>query len=425
LNYARPGDERAGVLGTLGWAVYLASSWTWCIGMFLPVLLVRDYGLLGWVVFALPNVIGAAAMGWVLKTPGQSAALAAAHRPALAAFSFVTAAFQIFFALWFFRRVGVNGAEHFTRASLALAMLAFCYPIAPFRRRTGPVLAAAAYIVSLACIVAAFATGEMSDGVRLLTSLQHPSTIDLLPLTPVIVFGFLLCPYLDRTFHHARQHLPRAAEGKAGFGVGFGVLFFTMIVFTLLYAMPVYFALTNRAMGRSALMGWVACHMTVQLAFTIGVHWSGNGDPTPVTDDDEAPAARGGAFVRMFLFALGTAAVGYAAYFATWGLIRDDELLFELGEVVYRCFMAFYGLVFPAYAWICMVPSWRDPSKPSRRALTVFAIAVAVVAPMYYVAFIEGRMIWLVPGLLVVLLARLAGSGSNRLRDRSPSRPPA
>src|SRR4051812_22981962 len=42
------------------WAIFLGVSWTWVIGMFLPVLLVRDYGLLGWVVFAIPNVIGAA-----------------------------------------------------------------------------------------------------------------------------------------------------------------------------------------------------------------------------------------------------------------------------------------------------------------------------------------------------------------------------
>lgn len=51
----------------LGWAAYLACSWTWCIGMFLPVLLVRDYGVWGFVVFAVPNVVGAGAMGWVLS----------------------------------------------------------------------------------------------------------------------------------------------------------------------------------------------------------------------------------------------------------------------------------------------------------------------------------------------------------------------
>ena len=40
------------------WAFFLACSWTWCVGMFLPVLLVRNWGIWGWVVFAVPNVIG-------------------------------------------------------------------------------------------------------------------------------------------------------------------------------------------------------------------------------------------------------------------------------------------------------------------------------------------------------------------------------
>ena len=44
--------------GPIGWAAFLASSWTWCIGMFLPVLMIRDYGGWGWAVFALPNILG-------------------------------------------------------------------------------------------------------------------------------------------------------------------------------------------------------------------------------------------------------------------------------------------------------------------------------------------------------------------------------
>src|SRR3954471_24793497 len=51
----------------LNWAAFLGASWTWCIGMFLPVLLIRDYGPSMWWAFAVPNVIGAAAMGWILR----------------------------------------------------------------------------------------------------------------------------------------------------------------------------------------------------------------------------------------------------------------------------------------------------------------------------------------------------------------------
>ena len=56
-----PTEKRSNAVPLL-WALFLGVSWTWVIGMFLPVLLVRDYGMLGWIVFAVPNVVGAAAM---------------------------------------------------------------------------------------------------------------------------------------------------------------------------------------------------------------------------------------------------------------------------------------------------------------------------------------------------------------------------
>src|SRR5438552_18566223 len=88
------------------WSVFLACSWTWCNGMFLPVLLVRDYGVWGWIVFAIPNFLGAAAMGWVIRSREQSQKITATHKHAMIVFSFVTAAFQWFFALWIFNVLG-------------------------------------------------------------------------------------------------------------------------------------------------------------------------------------------------------------------------------------------------------------------------------------------------------------------------------
>ena len=83
------------------WAIFLGVSWTWCIGMFLPVLLVRDYGVWGFVVFAIPNVLGAAVMGWTVRSPQHSESLVAAHRDACRGFSLVTIAFQVYFAGWY------------------------------------------------------------------------------------------------------------------------------------------------------------------------------------------------------------------------------------------------------------------------------------------------------------------------------------
>jgi len=71
--------------------------------MFLPVLMVRDFGLMGFVVFAVPNVIGAAAMGWVLSQPGAAAQIVTNHKTACLAFSAITIAFHFFLAGWLIR----------------------------------------------------------------------------------------------------------------------------------------------------------------------------------------------------------------------------------------------------------------------------------------------------------------------------------
>src|SRR5215212_2198252 len=89
------------MLKSLLWAFFLACSWTWCVGMFLPVLLVRNWGIWGWVVFAVPNVIGAAAMGFVVRSRQQSEDILTTHRSAVAVFSLITIAFHIYFVYWF------------------------------------------------------------------------------------------------------------------------------------------------------------------------------------------------------------------------------------------------------------------------------------------------------------------------------------
>src|SRR5262249_34642240 len=78
------------------------------------------------------------------------------------------------------------------------------------------------------------------------------------------------------------------------------------------------------------------------------------------------------------------------------------------GELIYRLFMALYGLVFPAYVWLAMLPTWRDPSPPTRRGIGLIAGAIVLATPFYWLGFIEGKMLWLLPGLLIVLTFRAA-----------------
>src|SRR4051812_36752318 len=184
------GNPKSAISSPLSWAVFLACSWTWCIGMYLPVLLVRDYGIWGWVIFAIPNVVGAAAMGWVLKDH-DSQAIVQAHQHAIKAFSFVTAAFQMFFAMWMFRAMNIDGA------AMATVIFALMVLRASRRESTAQNIAGVVLMGSLATMLV--------EGMQGLLKLPDPMSmsggtiLSLCALFPVSLFGFLLCPYLDAT----------------------------------------------------------------------------------------------------------------------------------------------------------------------------------------------------------------------------------
>jgi hypothetical protein len=380
-----------GFFAALGWGVFLGTSWTWCIGMFLPVLLVRDYGVAAWWVFAVPNVIGAAAMGWVLRRPESSAALVRRHAAACAAFSWVTIAFHLFFAGWMVRAMYGDQAYLWLALTAAFAWFTIGY-------RGGVQLGTAAlyYAVSVGLWVAMGRRGDLG-----LPSVDGSgSAVELAALGVACVFGFGLCPYLDLTFHRARYF----AGGRAGlaFGVGFGLFFAAMIVFTLLYAHH----LTGDAIVPTTAVMLIAAHVLVQSGFTIAAH--ARELPWQLTRTNTAGAV------------LCAAAVVVA--FVTFGYGEMGG-----GELVYRLFMGFYGLVFPAYVWLCVVPTRRG-APLTAGAVAVFAMAVVIAAPAFWLAFVEGRMAWVAPAVGIVLLARLLvprAESESRAEPESRAAPPA
>ena len=112
-----------------------------------------------------------------------------------------------------------------------------------------------------------------------------------------------------------------------------------------------------------------------------------------------------GGVIGFFAGILPQAAGIFAERLAYTGLSR--------GEIVYRLFLAFYGLVFPAYVWLCMLPA-RDGPQLNRRKLVVFGLTLAVAGPMFWLGFIDRLMVWLVPGVGIVLLARLLVGGPRQ-----------
>jgi hypothetical protein len=321
------------------------------------------------VVFAVPNCLGAAAMGWTISSAQASARLVESHRAACRAFSFVTITFQLFFAAWVVRRISPIGGG----LAITAAVAAFIYAIGAWRGDRGWRLAAAgAASISLAAMIFGFAH-------HVIPAFPPPrrASMDLLWLALVCAFGFALNPYFDLTFHRARQLIggaPSDADAsdrndqrpaRFAFGFGFGVLFLIMIAFTLAYS-----GAAMRLPIRGAAAWMLFWHLSVQLGFTVAAH------ARELCAHDSADRftcrACAAALVGAVLIAAALAAFPARAVF-----LRG----MDSGEFIYRALMSFYGLIFPAYAWICMCPTWRAPAKPSRRTLSLFVIACALAAP--------------------------------------------
>jgi hypothetical protein len=365
----------------LGWAAFLGCSWTWCIGMFLPVLLVRDMGLWGWIVFAVPNVVGAAAMGWVLSRPGQSERMVRDHLSACAAFSTITIAFHVFFLLWFVPRlVGLPPA------AIAFALAALYLLLTVSREKLDISAAPLVWLFSLV-MLCLFLSRAGHPRIPLI----GPEILGPAWLAPVCIFGFLLCPYLDLTFHRARQALG-PVESRIAFVIGFGICFFSMIVFSLFYATTLrpLIAVDWRSHLWPVAGSIIGAHMIVQAAFTLAVH----------TRSFVAAEVNRRAVLALLVFAQIALFLGLACNL----LPRYHGL--DAGEVIYRLFMAFYGLIFPAYVWLCIVPGRDGRSGVTPAKVRALVLGVAIAAPMFWLGFIENRMAWLVPGLLVIVLSR-------------------
>lgn len=395
----------------LAWAAYLACSWTWCIGMFLPVLLVRDYGPWGFVVFAVPNVLGAAAMGWVLRSPDSSERIVRAHGAAIRAFVSVTGVFHLWFLAWL---ASADGWAAGTGFLVGLAIL-----IAPtFRLGWGGPIAIrdAAPYMWIASSVAIGVAASMLPAPALWQSPAAPGPA--VPfLAPVCAFGFALCPYLDPSFHRARRALADPRDSRAAFTLGFGVLFLVMILGTLLYSGLFGSADPMRLVSTGLPLAAVVAHVTLQSGYT----WRSLGEAAswqigpPLTGRAYGPLVS----VLILAFALTSRLIGHLTFH---GL--------TVGELGYRLFMAFYGLVFPAYVWLCMIPT-RDghsgiAGHRGRAKLAILAVVVALAAPAFWMGFIERDEWWLAPGLAVVLFARLLiPRGGVRRAPHEPSAEPA
>ncbi|MCA9284684.1 MAG: hypothetical protein KDA22_05700 [Phycisphaerales bacterium] len=357
---------------TTGWGIYCACSWTWCIGMFLPVLLLDRFGWPGFIVFAVPNVLGCAAFGY-LANPDRIARIRRRGAWILRAFSLVTIGYHVFFAGlatdWL---LGGGGGWRVAAVGAAGGLLVLGWFVSRLPLRAWPWLAGVVYALSLAV----FATVGAAPLRSIAWDGNDPAWW-LWAMAPTIAFGFLLCPYLDLTFHRARQSAP----SRHAFAV-FGITFAVMIVLTCAYA----------ALPAGAARVAVAAHLAVQAIFTVTAHWR------ELDAADAPPASRRSHWT-------GPALVAAAVVAAALGL-----LALPAAKDMYIRWLVFYGLLFPA-AVLFLVRPWSGPARPPVGGLP-FAVGMVVLAPLYELGFLWDRP-WILPITLAsILLAagRTAGA---------------
>ena len=368
----------SGSLRTVLSGFALATSWTWCIGMFAPIVIGQLMGWPGILAFAIPNILGCALFGY-LRSAERSREETRDHAAMMAFFSAATIAYQVFFAGWLwgpvlgenFRMTPGEGTALASGAIFGAAVLLAAIP-----RGVLWMLAALAYPLSLltfAFLPWSFIFGGESQGLAF-NSLALEGAwapMDLALVLPTIVFGFALSPNLDLTFHRARQEVPAGAR-PTNFAV-FGVTFASMLVLTVCYLAAGPGALNNPA---------VRSHMAIQLALTSALHLS------------ELRLVRIAPNARLVL-GLGAGFVGLLAAL----LVPNRD--------TYLRFLGLYGLLFPAYAFLAL----RLVGRPRPIHWIALLASLAVVTPLLDQSFTDEPTLWtplavIVPVGAVLLVTR-------------------
>lgn len=351
--------------------------------MYFPVYLAADYGWPGWVAFALPNVIGAAAMGVLARGAGDD--FERRHARALGAFSIVTIAFHAAFLSWFLAEAAAEFEpirQGWVGSAIAAILVLLAWAMARCSWRG---LVRAGVIVWIASIACAAAAARTSPTLALPLSTGARPIGDLWLGVPALMLGFFGCPWLDLTFWRTRRETP-GRTGDAAFVLGFGVFFLAMIAFTLFYA---------ASMARGSMSIYVVAHLAGQSVFTMAAHWRCRADRRAAAGIARAGAPLDGALLAALLGGLLLGPISSLPQ--ALGHTRNTRLAYEL-------FMSCYGLIFPAYAWIVMLPRFGAV----RRAGWWWLGALALAGPMFAAGYIGQRAIWLVPGVAVVLVTPLA-----------------
>lgn len=426
-------SESSGFFGVIGWGAFLGTSWTWVIGMVLPALLIRDMGWAGFLTFAIPNCIGAAAMGTVLS--GRAARkLPEKHMGMIITFSIVTVAYHFYIAGYLLPTLlGPLSLVLFILAALIAGVF-----MSVWKDRGALWFSIVAWIISFSCFIVALCIPSAKPfSIYLEQPLLDQSFMWF--FLPASVGGFLLCPYLDATFIRARAKT-KGVTGKLAFKVGFLVFFATMIVFTTAYShqlVDVFASGSGKLSGVWAVI--LLVHIPLQMGLTVAWHmrevfgafFFGLKEKYNKLESYDCKECAGltkqvlmtgfvgimvsCAIVFISIFVLGVTLRNVSfEWFEDFKIANNIKNVYDayeikrfisIGEIGYRCILILYGTLFPAYVLLMMVPTLY-PSD-NKRSWFIFIITVLISSFTAYLGFIHD-IGWGIMGTLVVIcLARL------------------
>lgn len=190
--------------------------------------------------------------------------------------------------------------------------------------------------------------------------------------------------------------------------MGFGVFFFSMILLTVLYSGPIV-ALTSPDTDLIASIApwigaYIAIHFLLQLWFTDSVHET---ELNFYRHKDSNTLYRVD-FWLIPIFVLGYINMNHkldAAFGLSWG---------ELG---YRAFLTFYGLIFPTYVYLNI---WNVRGRCLRtrtqRSTLVTVIAIVLASPLFFMGFFVRDERYIPAGVAILLAAKLFTGSEDRPR---------
>lgn len=323
------------------YSFYLASSWLWCIGAFVPVILITDFSAGTLLPFLVLNILGASWFGFYFsQNRVKQKQFVERHRSALKSFSYVTMAYQLFFVTW----ISAELNQPWLIAVVFVLIMTFLY-----LRNWIANIAVLLFLVSLGLLI-----NYLSNSLAPFPDLSLD--LNSLNIALPLALGFLLTPYLDLTFHRA---FTQSKNPRSVFAIGFGMLFLTLIVFSISYAQEVAMWFASGTFTVSLYP--VIAFMLLQLAFTTAVH------------AQESERHKGIALPKQILMILAFVIVAGSVMFnLPEPLIPWINL--SLGEVIYKSFLFMYGLVFPL--WLIL-----------NQHKTFFLVILLMATPAYALVF--------------------------------------